>query len=483
MSDEDGIFTKAELATIADSYFERRSGACPRDGTGLAIEELGYLGRRTLDLFARCPRCGRTGEYEGAEPSNDIEPWDWDPDDRAVIVDEYWKTRRPRCPLDRSLLRVEESRELGRGTAGTPIFVSCPRCGRSFVSDEVQIGRLRPDTFEGRFAVVRPLSEGGMGKVSLVRERSTGALYVAKEIKPHVADAEGLLRFRREIRLLEGLAHPNIVRIVASYFPTGGALYVMEHLPGGHLESLINDKNVPAARVVALFAEAVAGVEHLHRKEIVHRDLKPRNILLGADERARIADLGLARDPDVSTLTRSGAVMGTWLYMAPEQKTGARVTPRADVYALALIAYEIATRKSPYSLLRLGSGPFWDLLARALEEDPDRRTVTPAELVEGLGVFVAGATSLHASGGSDLPTASLPANEEDTGLGTIEMGGDEDGALARLGYRRVGRGRPGKGDLYLGRGDGGYRGIYRQEQDPPPGGYSGADVFDILQRL
>jgi hypothetical protein len=484
MSGEEGGFTNAEVAGIADEYFLNGRCACPADGTLLVFEEGAYAGRRTIDLFVRCPRCGRTGEHEGTEPDPEVEPWDWDPDDRAVIVDGYWRTGLVRCPLDRSLLRVQRLSEIGRETAETPISVRCRRCGRGFISDEVQIGELPRDTFDGRFAAVQPLAEGGMGKVSLVRERSTGTLYVAKEIKPQRANTEGLERFRREIRLLEKLAHPNVVRLVADFFASGRALFVMEHLPGGHLETLINDRQVPADRLVGLFDQAVTGVEHLHKNGIVHRDLKPKNILLGADERARVSDLGLAHQADATTLTRSGVIMGTPHYMAPEQKTGGSITARTDVFALGLIAYEIATRKSPYVTLKIQSGRFWDVLEQALEEQPERRTATPRGLVEALRAFVASPASPETFVGSGLPTETIHRDVEQAQLGAVPIGDGLDAHLARLGYRRTGvRKRPSKGELYLGRGDGQQRGIYRKEKEPPPGGYSAADVFELLERL
>lgn len=482
MSDEGHGFTSAELAGIAEARFQGGRCVCPMDGTRLSVEERTYVGRRTADLFVRCPRCGRVGWYKGVEPDQDIEPWE--PDDRAVILDEYWRTKRVRCPLDRTLLRVQELRQRAGRSGGTPIYVRCLRCGRAFISDEVLIGELPRDTYEGRFAVVQPLAEGGMGKVSLVRERSTGALYVAKEIKPQVANAEGLERFRREIRLLQKHAHPNVVRLVADYFATGHPLFVMEHLPGGHLETLINDRQVPAERLVGLFEQAVAGVEHLHTNGIVHRDLKPRNILLGADERARVSDLGLAHQPGATTLTRTGAVMGTPHYMAPEQRSGGAVTARTDVFALGLIAYEIATRRSPYVTLRIQTGPFWDVLGRALEEEPEQRTATPRELVGALRALVADPSSPRAAVASNAVTETIERDAESMRLGAIAVDGDLDAQLARLGYRRSGvRKRPNAGELYLGRGDGHQRGIYRKEEEPPSGGYSAADTFELLERL
>lgn len=366
------------------------------------------------------------------------------------------------------------------------------------------------DRFEDRFAEVEVLAEGGMGRVSLVRERKSGDSYVAKEIKPQAADPDGLARFEREIRLLQGLAHPNVVRIVADFFSPDRALYVMEHLAGGHLGSLINDKGVPVARLMKLFEDAVAGVECLHEHGIVHRDLKPKNILLGADGRARVGDLGLAFHPDTETLTRPGEFVGTPLYMAPEQRSRAHhVTGQADVYPLALIAYEIAKRRSPYVqpvVLEEVPPPLASAIRRGLEADPIQRTVTGRELARALEAALDVATGVprpSANGssdlmlplatgtaeadvpGSDLPAPATKTNAEFTQLGTVSKAGNVDTELAKLGYRRtVARGFPRKGDLYLGRGGGGdERGIYRREKDPPPGGVSGVDFFELLERF
>jgi tRNA A-37 threonylcarbamoyl transferase component Bud32/ribosomal protein L37E len=501
----DATIKDAELARIADAYFQEEPCSCPRDGTRLAVEELAYVGRRTVDLSVRCPRCGKMGEYRGVEPDRDIKPWE--PDDRAAIVDEYWRNKVARCPLDRSLLRIDEVREASRIT---PLHVRCVRCGRSFFSDEVTLGTSSRDRFEGRFAEVEALAEGGMGRVSLVRERNSGDFYVAKEIKPQIADSAGLARFEREIRLLQGLAHPNVVRIVADFFSPDRALFVMEHLAGGHLGSLINDNGVPVVRLVKLFADTVAGVEYLHEHGIVHRDLKPKNILLGADGHARVSDLGLALDPGTETLTQPGTFVGSPLYMAPEQRSRAHdVSPQADIYPLALIAYEIARRQSPYVqpvVLEEVPPPLASAIRRGLEVDPIQRNVTARELARALEAALDDATGVprpSANGSSDLtlPLAAgtagpdvtrndLPAvatnpNAEFTQLGAVPRAENVDGELAKLGYRRTGaRGFPRKGDLYLGRGWGGdERGIYLREKDPPPEGFSGADIFELLERL
>ncbi|MDA2938175.1 protein kinase [Acidobacteria bacterium AH-259-A15] len=135
-------------------------------------------------------------------------------------------------------------------------------------------------------------------------------------------------------------------------------------------------------------------MEYLHADGIVHRDLKPANVLIDSDGKARIADFGLAVliDRDTTPLTHTGQFIGTRHYAAPEQTVrAASVGPEADIYALALIGYEILNRSSPYvSPVRVvdSSLPFADALSVALREDPSERKITARELGSALATSV-----------------------------------------------------------------------------------------------
>jgi serine/threonine protein kinase len=217
-----------------------------------------------------------------------------------------------------------------------------------------------------------------MGSVVLARHLQSGDLVAAKRIQPKfLGDAEIVKRFARESRILEGLDHENVVRIRDTYIDDTGGVIVMQYVEGGTLTQAINNKR-PAEELLQWFIGVATGLAFLHSHGVVHRDLKPDNVLLDGPV-ARISDFGLARllARDSTTLTMRGAFLGTRLYAAPEQHDNAvNVTTGCDLYSLGLIAYEIATGRSPYRMPintnRLAPN-LHDVLIKALGEDPAER--------------------------------------------------------------------------------------------------------------
>src|SRR5262245_8933806 len=196
------------------------------------------------------------------------------------------------------------------------------------------------------------LGRGGMGVVYKARHLALKRLVALKMILAggHAGEEERQ-RFRAEAEAVARLQHPNIVQIHEVGEHAGLPFFALEFLDGGSLARKLSGQPLPpreAAQVVELLASAT----HLaHSRNVVHRDLKPANILLTTDGTPKISDFGLAKQLDAdSGQTRTGAVMGTPSYMAPEQATGqARVAgPLADVYSLGAILYECLTGRPPF---------------------------------------------------------------------------------------------------------------------------------------
>jgi eukaryotic-like serine/threonine-protein kinase len=187
---------------------------------------------------------------------------------------------------------------------------------------------------------------GTMGEVYLATDVELGRQVVVKLLRP---DAERE-RFEREARAAASLAHPNIVNLY-TYGETEGRPYmVLEYLPGGSLEDrLVEGRLLPDAETESVSRDIAAGLAHAHARGLVHRDLKPANILFDDEDRAKIADFGIARIADAGTLTEAGTLVGTAAYMSPEQAQGLPATPASDVYAFGVILFRMLTGVLPFT--------------------------------------------------------------------------------------------------------------------------------------
>src|SRR5262249_25878305 len=160
------------------------------------------------------------------------------------------------------------------------------------------------------------------------------------------AGPEQLARFRVEAEAAARLHHPNIVQVYEVGEHQGRPFFSMEFAEGGSLDVRLAGRPLPEAEAAELVGALALAVHHAHERTLLHRDLKPANVLLSADGRPLLTDFGLARLMDCdSGWTRSGAVMGTPSYMAPEQAAGRNreVGPAADVYALGAVLYKCLT--------------------------------------------------------------------------------------------------------------------------------------------
>lgn len=206
----------------------------------------------------------------------------------------------------------------------------------------------------GPYKLERVLGEGAMGAVYRARDTNgrTVAVKVLLEsatVKPGVRE-----RFEREWSVMQGIEHPNVVRMIAHQEGRKGPLYyAMELLDGETLwDRLERDERLSIELSMQLFAQLAAGLRAVHAAGIIHRDVKPQNVFLcprhDGGFTAKILDFGLARVVG-SQITGSGLIVGTPAYIAPEQASGDTVDARVDVYALGLVMYRAITGQHPFS--------------------------------------------------------------------------------------------------------------------------------------
>ena len=209
--------------------------------------------------------------------------------------------------------------------------------------------------FLGGYRILRPLGEGGMGKVYLAvheEDLSRVAIKVLPPKKIH-EDANSLLRFRREMELSQRCKHPNVAQTLS--VGNDGDVYfmVMEYIPGMSLFDMVKSERYGPLRVTdaaRLFLKVVDGLDAAHRAGLVHRDIKPSNIMITPDGNAKILDLGLARAlGEEKGITRANTVLGTLDYASPEQLSDAsRADVRSDLYSIGCTLYFALAGSPPF---------------------------------------------------------------------------------------------------------------------------------------
>ncbi len=236
----------------------------------------------------------------------------------------------------------------------------------------------------GGHDVFERIGAGGMGTV--YRGRGPAGEVAIKVLRPGLGDDRrvALARFAREAQALRRLDHPRVVRFL-DHGEDGDVAYIVTELVAGRdLSARLAAGRMALPEIVDVFGQVCDGVAAAHAAGIVHRDLKPANILVG-DAGVKVADFGLAQlGPDVvmTTLTRTNVAMGTFHYLAPEQRKDARtVDHRADVWALGVILYEMLTGELPLGSFAPPADRRADaIVRRALAPDPEARFATVAEL-------------------------------------------------------------------------------------------------------
>ncbi len=279
---------------------------------------------------------------------------------------------------------------------------------------------------DGKYEVLKKIGEGGMASIYLGRDLSTSEEIVIK-VATITSKTKGfsLRRFKREFSLSARVQHSNIINQHAFGKLSENTYYtVMDYVKGQDLSELIDEiGNLEERQVLHIALQTARALKVLHEAEVIHRDLKPANIMVREKSTDNlyepiIMDFGLARAIDLTALTETGTILGTPVYMAPEQTQGTSVDHRSDIYQLGAIMFELLTGKPAFdghTIAELLSNileqeapkvsdftsmfsPKWDnLVARCLEKDPDLRYQSAGELIRALEDLVKDGVNLSES--------------------------------------------------------------------------------------
>ncbi|HEV2196759.1 MAG TPA: tetratricopeptide repeat protein [Candidatus Acidoferrum sp.] len=291
---------------------------------------------------------------------------------------------------------------------------NCLNCGSEFESLDASATLEVPDStsiqvgadFGPRYHILALLGTGGMGKVYKAHDKELDRTVAIKVMRADLmTEPIALQRFKQELLLASKISHPNILRIHDLGEFDGVKFISMAFVEGGDLNHLLKKEGrLPPARAIRIMEQLCGALDAAHAANVVHRDLKPQNILLDGDDHVYVSDFGLAKtlEANLTGMTRSGAVLGTPLYMAPEQFEGKSLDHRVDLYALGLILYEMLTGVLPFTgtssyelmyqrihqvpkkpeVLTPGIPHFLSRIClRCLEKDPARRYQSASEIL------------------------------------------------------------------------------------------------------
>ena len=257
-----------------------------------------------------------------------------------------------------------------------------------------------------RYLILDRLGGGGMGLVYRAHDSELNRTVALKVLPPPLCrTAEHLNRFRAEAQAQARLHSPYIITLYSMLELPQGAVLVLEYVEGETLETRVRRHGpLSPAEAIDMFAQALTGVEHMHEMGVIHRDLKPSNLFVNAHGPVKIMDFGVAKSSDQDAFQR-GSLVGTLLYISPEQINGRAVDQRADIYTMGVSLYEAVTGRLPFerptdyalmhahaqenpppprSLQRTLPPTLERAILKAMEKDPNRRFQTAAEFRHAL---------------------------------------------------------------------------------------------------
>jgi serine/threonine protein kinase len=206
--------------------------------------------------------------------------------------------------------------------------------------------------FADRYRLERRLGVGGMATVQLAFDTRLERYVAVKLLAEHLAeDASFVSRFKREALAAARLVHPNIVQVFDFGLDddSNRQFIVMEHVDGQSCAEILRDQGaLPVGEAVSILTQSCRGLDYAHRNGVVHRDVKPGNLLRNREGVVKLADFGIAKAAEQSDITKTGSVLGTAAYLAPEQARGEPAGPPADLYALGVVSYQLLTGRLPY---------------------------------------------------------------------------------------------------------------------------------------
>ena len=251
----------------------------------------------------------------------------------------------------------------------------------------------RPGTLIGRYKLLQEIGQGGFGVVFLAEQREPVVRKVAlKVIKPGMDTRETIARFEAERQALALMNHPNIAHVFdAGATNSGRPYFVMELVKGIPITDYCEQNNLTIPERLDLFETVCQAVHHAHQKGVIHRDLKPSNILITVQDETptvKVIDFGIAkalnqRLTERTLFTRLSQVIGTPLYMSPEQAemSGLDVDTRSDIYSLGVLLYELLTGSTPFDRERLHKAAVEEICRIIRDEEPSK----PSTKISTLG--------------------------------------------------------------------------------------------------
>jgi serine/threonine-protein kinase len=279
-----------------------------------------------------------------------------------------------------------------------------------------------------RYELTRRVAGGGMGEVWAARDLVLDREVAVKLLRREYADDAGFVeRFRAEARHAASLTHPGIASVYDYGEIDGSAYLVMELVPGQPLSAILAERGpLSAEEAVPLLQQAAHALQAAHTAGLVHRDVKPGNLLVTPDGQVKVTDFGIARAGGQAALTRTGEVMGTAQYLAPEQAMGRAATASSDVYGLGVVAYETLSGRRPFdadnpiavAMSQVNDTPaplpatvpsaVASVVLQALAKDPDERPHSASDLADAFGRAMRGHPITPPSARAVAPPVTQP---------------------------------------------------------------------------
>ncbi len=291
--------------------------------------------------------------------------------------------------------------------------------------------------FAGRYEVIEELGRGGMGEVYKVKDTKLDEIMALKVLRPEMAGVASMdERFRNELRLARRITQKNICRVHEFHEEENDFFITMEYVPGESLKNFILKKGKLTEEEAVDFGRKICrGLTEAHSAGVVHRDLKPQNIIIGQKGQLKIMDFGIARSVEAPGITQAGSIVGTPMYMSPEQAEGKEATQSSDIYSLGVIFYEMVTGNVPFtgdSALSIAlkhkteildspqafnpsiSESFTSVILKCLEKDSSQRYASAEELLAALETTCKGQAGPEVPKKARLPEFLIEEGEKDT---------------------------------------------------------------------
>ncbi len=289
----------------------------------------------------------------------------------------------------------------------------------------------------GRYRLDSRLGFGGMSTVHLALDLRLERQVAVKLLAEHLAEDPAFVsRFQREAQAAARLVHPNIVQVFDSGRDerTGQYFIVMEYIEGSSCAEILRDQGwVEVDEALAIIEQACEGLHYAHRHGVVHRDVKPGNLLRAREGEVKLADFGIAKATEQSSITQVGSVLGTAAYLAPEQARGEEAGPSADLYGLGVVTYQLISGRLPYEATSLT-----ELALKQQQEQPQLLDTLVAavrpELAEAVAVALAldprdrYKTALEMRRGLSDGARGIPPHERERATRTSKRGSGRGGA-------------------------------------------------------